>query len=106
MLCLQAEAVALVIGLAGFALHLCKKVADVKLDARLGRPDFQSPACPRVGDLRRLTQYSGLAVDDEVVVVAAAELQLLVVLIDASFIPPGQRGSDKRALAAVHVPDR
>src|SRR5262245_2637593 len=83
MLCLEAEAVALVVGLAAFALHLREKVADVKLHARLGRPDFHHAARRRLGDLRRLTQYSSLAVDDEVMVIAAAELQLLVVLIDA-----------------------
>src|SRR5215471_17309540 len=60
MLCLEAEAVALVVCLAGFALHLCEKVADVKLHARLGRPDFHHTARRRFGDLRRLTQYSGL----------------------------------------------
>src|SRR5215475_11519462 len=100
MLCLEAEAVALVVGLAGFALHLCKKVADVKLDARLGRPDFHSPGRLRIIYLRRLTQYSGLAVDDEVVVVAAAELQLLVVLIDARADRRGLCEVERRAFDA------
>src|SRR5262245_27338132 len=100
MLCLQAEAVALVVGLAGFALHLCKKVADVKLDARFGRPDTQHPARPRVAALRRLTQSSGLAVDDEVVVVAAAELQLLVFLIDARADRRGLGEVERRAFDA------
>src|SRR5262245_16862321 len=100
MLCLQAEAVAFVVGLAGFALHLFEKVADVKLDARLGRPDFQNSAGLRLIYLSRPTQYSGLAVDDEVVVVAAAELQLLVVLIDARADRRGLREVERRAFDA------
>src|SRR5262252_1064457 len=100
MLCLEAEAVALVIGLADFALHLCEKVADVKLHARLGRPDFHHPARRWFGDLRRLTQYSGLAVHDEVVVVAAAEFQLLVVLVDARADRRRLRKVERRAFDA------
>src|SRR5215813_6577515 len=83
MLCLQTEDVTWVVVLAAFALHLSEKVAVVELHARIGRQDFHYSACRGVGDFRRLTQYSGLAVDDEVVVVALAEFQLFVVLVDA-----------------------
>src|SRR5262245_42569005 len=40
MLCLEAEAVASVVSLPSLALHLRKKIADVKLHAWFGRPDF------------------------------------------------------------------
>src|SRR5215471_19021957 len=50
--------------------------------------------------LRRLTQYSGLAVDDEVVVVAAAEFQLLVVLVDARADRRRLRKVERRAFDA------
>src|SRR5215475_5236747 len=106
MLCLEAEAVTSVVGLAGFALHFSEKVSDVKLNARFGRPDFHYSARRRFGDFSRLTQYSGLAVDDEVVVVALAEFQLLFVLVDARADRRRPREIEGRAFDASQLTGR
>src|SRR3954471_22316859 len=76
---LQADGVALAIGALGFAeegpVH---EVAGIELDSRRGDAHFHYPARARLFDAGRGPQSTGGAIHDEVMVIAAAEADLLV----------------------------
>ncbi len=69
-----------------------QKIARVKLQARFGRENFQDAAAFRFGHPRHQLQLADFLVDDPVVIVAASELELFVVLPDAR--PNGRRSAE------------
>jgi hypothetical protein len=58
-----------------------EEIAGIKLDARCGRQDFHHPARCRIVKHRGPAQRSVRIVDDEIMIVAAAITQLLVIAI-------------------------
>jgi len=66
-----------------------EKITAVKLDPRFGREYFQHPPTVRFENLRgRLQPAAGESFENPVMVVAASELELLILLID----PGADRG--------------
>ena len=79
---LQADGVALAIGAAVLADEgAVQEVAGIELDARRGDADFHHPARHGIFHDRGGAQRARLAVDDEIVVIAAAIADLLVAAI-------------------------
>ena len=70
-----------------------EEVARVELHARFGRPNLHQPSGVRFIYRHRLAQSAGFAIEHEVVVIAAAVLDLLIVCADAR--------ADRRRLAEV-----
>ena len=83
MLRLKAKGRASRVGLAAFARCAVQVVACVELHARLRRPDLHHATRRRLVDFSDTSEHSHPSVENEVVVVAVAELQLLVVRADA-----------------------
>src|SRR5664279_719684 len=84
MLCFHAEAIAELIDPAALARELAvEEVAGIKLQTRLSGEDLQHPASGRLIHAPHEAKLPHRLVDDPIVVVAAAELKLLVVLADA-----------------------
>src|ERR1035437_3567494 len=84
MLRFHTEAVAELIDPATFARELAvEEVAGIKLQTRLGGEDLQHPAGGRLIHAPHEAKLPHRFVDYPVVVVAAAELKLLVVLANA-----------------------
>ena len=86
---LQAQPAALDVGLAAAALdRSIQEVAGVELHARLGGGDLHDPAADRIGDARAHRMVPGGCAEHEVVVVAPAKPDLLVVGVDELADPP------------------
>src|SRR2546422_749500 len=84
MLRLHAESVAELINPAAFALEgAIEKVAGVELQTRLAREHFQHASGGRFGNARNHTKFSQGFVDHPIMIVAVAELELFVWLVDA-----------------------
>src|SRR5713226_5113093 len=85
MLGLQAEGSSAPIRPASFTLDAAVEVvASVELNARLVRENFEYAAAGGFLDSRSQCGSRAIFVQDPVVIVALAELQLLVILFDAS----------------------
>ena len=84
MLRFQAEPAAVGIDLSAFAgarsLHL---VACIELHPRLGCQHLQHSSADRFGDARRQPQRARRTIENEIVIVAAAYADLLIVGVDA-----------------------
>jgi len=84
MLRLHAECAAARVCLAALAVQgAIQEIAGVKLQGRLGGPDLEDAAGLRLVHFRRLGEPGAGLVEHPVVVVALAELDLLVVGFDA-----------------------
>src|SRR5882724_1481847 len=87
MLRLQAECCPATVGLATFAgSGSVEKVSGIELNSRLGGPDFEDAAGLRLVDNSRQSQGAVFdpACQNEIVVVSHPQLDLLLILIDAS----------------------
>ena len=94
MLRLEAETIPPLIDLAPFALDAAvEKVAGVELHARLRRVDFEDPPAHRLIDSGR-QRGRAAAVQHKIVVVALAQEQLFILLLDPR--------ADRRRLGKVH----
>src|SRR5215471_17315023 len=84
MLGFQAESGAAAIHLAFFAMNgSIQEVAAIELHAGFGSPHFHCPATVRLVNFRRQGERMlAFRIQDPVVIVASAEFQLLVVLVD------------------------
>src|SRR4051812_10670134 len=60
-----------------------EEIARVELDPGLRRRDFHCPAALRIGEARGELEASAFAIQHEVMVVALAERELRVLVIDA-----------------------
>ena len=84
MLCLQAEGAAKVVRFAAFPLdRAVEEVAGIELNARLGCRDVERTSGRWVYNVYHLAQGSHFSVQDEVVVVTIASLDLLIIRTDA-----------------------
>src|SRR5438093_5839562 len=84
MLGLEAEGGPPLVGPASLPLDAAvEKVPRVELHARLGRLDLHDAAARGVVGLGREPEGAGIAVDHPVEVIAPAEAELLVLLVDA-----------------------
>src|SRR5688500_11948661 len=94
MLGLQAQPVAVTIDRAPLALQRAlEKIPRVELHAWLGRRDLEGAAALRLDHTRGKARFVALSSEHEVVVVADAELELRVRVVDA--------GPDSRRLPEV-----
>src|SRR5215211_4066779 len=94
---LQGEAVALAVGAAAGPDHgAVEEVARVELDAGLIGQDLQHPTTARVLQPGRQLQPGAAPVQHPVVVVAAAELQLLEAVVTDPLTDPGRAGEVHR----------
>src|SRR5579872_7496836 len=81
---LHAEGGAERVGDTSFAFHASvEKIAGVELQSRLGGPHFHHAAALRLADFGSLRQRPAGAVQHEIVIVAVAELELLVIVLNA-----------------------
>src|SRR5215467_11749524 len=83
MLGLETEPGAPVIHRAGLAGNAVEIIAGVQLDRRFRGEYFEHPAAGRLGHPRRAPEPTVRAVDREAVIVAAADAELLVVVVDS-----------------------
>src|SRR5579859_3427372 len=86
MLCLEAECIAAFVDVALFAGHCAvEKVSGIELDAGLSGGNFKHTSARGIVGAggEDETGVSGLAVENEVVVVAVAKDELFVAVIDA-----------------------
>ena len=80
---LQAERAAMLVNMAGFACDCAvEEIAGVELQPGLRRRDIERSAALRILELRGVTQPR-VAIQDPVMVVALAVLDLLVIRVDA-----------------------
>src|SRR4029450_6950261 len=94
---LEGEAVALAVGpAAGADDGAVEEVAGVELDAGLDGQDLEHPPAPRVLQPGRQLQPGAVPVEHPVVVVAAAELQLLEAVVADALADPGRPGEVHR----------
>ena len=83
-----------------------EEVARVELDPRLGGEDLERAAALRLDDPGDLAQLARLAAQHEVVVVAAAALQLLVGRVDARADRCRLAEVERRAVDRLHLAGR
>src|SRR5688572_12225015 len=107
MLGLQAEAVALLIDLAALAGDAAvEKVSGVELHAGLGGVGLEDAPRGRLVHSRRQLQLAVAAVNDEIVIVAAAAGELVVVLVDARAYGGRLREVERRSFDATQFAGR
>src|SRR6267378_6470338 len=75
-----------------------KMISSVKLHSRFGGQHFQHPPGSWLINARHQTEFTRRFIDDKILVVAAAELELFIVLIDASSDGRGFSEIEGRAL--------
>src|SRR5437870_3277461 len=98
MLCLQTEAVALRVRAAGLSRDAAiEKIAGIKLQTRLGCRNVERASRGWLGHASCMNQARAGAVQHEVVIVAAAEAQLFVILCDPRTDCRGSSEIERRA---------
>src|ERR1700758_4866854 len=96
---LQAETVAALVDMAVLTDNrTVKEIASVELDAGLRGRDFEHTSASGLVGARRQREAVAFAVDDPVVVVAVAEDDLFVRVVDAGADPGGSGEIERRAL--------